>query len=90
MVHRRDAELAEVFNKEIFSLRTLRLCGELQLKALATLVHFSHSYLTHPTGFHSVFSDIFRHAARPGLQPGGPLLWLPVFSPVSIIHGPDC
>ena len=29
MVHRRDAEPAEVFDKEIFSLRALRLCGEL-------------------------------------------------------------
>ena len=29
MFHRRDAEPAEVFYKEIFSLRPLRLCGEL-------------------------------------------------------------
>ena len=27
--HRRDAEPAEVFYKEIFSLRSLRLCGQL-------------------------------------------------------------
>ena len=31
MFHRRDAEPAEVFYKENFSLRPLRLCGELQL-----------------------------------------------------------
>jgi hypothetical protein len=29
MVHHRDAEPAEVFYKEIFSLCALRLCGEL-------------------------------------------------------------
>jgi hypothetical protein len=29
MVHRRDAKPAEVFYKEIYSLRPLRLCGEL-------------------------------------------------------------
>ena len=29
LVHRRGAESAEVFYKEIFSLRPLRLCGEL-------------------------------------------------------------
>jgi hypothetical protein len=29
MVHRRDTEPAEVFYKEIFTLRPLRLCGEL-------------------------------------------------------------
>jgi hypothetical protein len=29
MVHRRDAEPAEVFYKENFYLRPLRLCGEL-------------------------------------------------------------
>jgi hypothetical protein len=31
MFHRRDAEPAEVFYKEIFSPRPLRLCGELKL-----------------------------------------------------------
>jgi len=31
MVYRRDAEPAEVFYKENFSLRPLRLCGELEL-----------------------------------------------------------
>ena len=29
IVHRREAEPAEVFNKYIFSLRPLRLCGEI-------------------------------------------------------------
>ena len=29
IVYRRDAEPAEIFYKENFSLRTLRLCGEL-------------------------------------------------------------
>ena len=29
IAHRRDAEVAEFFYKEIFSLRPLRLCGEI-------------------------------------------------------------
>ena len=39
--HRRDAESAEVFYKEIFSLRALRLCGELyKIIEFLDLSHF--------------------------------------------------
>ena len=34
MVHRRVAKRAEVFHKEIFSQRTLRLCGEILLREI--------------------------------------------------------
>ena len=44
MFHRKDAEPAEVFYKEIFSLRSLRLCGELQLQVLRALVQFWHCF----------------------------------------------
>ena len=42
IVYRRDAEPAEVFYKEIFSPRSLRLCGEILLSSLPTLAHFIH------------------------------------------------
>ena len=39
--HRKDAESTETFYKESFSLRPLRLCGEIQLKAQSLLERFS-------------------------------------------------
>jgi hypothetical protein len=39
--HCKDAESAKAFYKESFSLRPLRLCGEIQLKAQSLFERFS-------------------------------------------------